>query len=231
MAPSQRGLGVMMKRGWRGRTGRPNAAGVHINSEHVFVMSSEPRELASEVRVRKTVGLVEAPRGSPWSRALFRADCKQLMNLLGENPCRVVQKGEAGFTVLHAAAMRGCLKLLDQVFDLFEDKDRFVDEEEGIELSLQELLKAEANWRNVEKASLTAFEFAWFSMGAQKCRDYLLNGEREFGNFLSFQSKIFGSSIDPVAADEENSSPRHLLRGVLADHRSLLSDTVRSRFE
>ena len=120
MAPSQRGLGVTMKRGWKGRTARTNATGVHINIEHVGVISCEPRQLASEVPLRKTAGLVEAPLGSAWSTALDMADCKQLMNLLEENPCRVVQKGKGGFTVLHAAAMRGCLKLLDQVFDLFQ---------------------------------------------------------------------------------------------------------------
>ncbi len=38
----------------------------------------------------ETVGLVEAPLRSAWSRALEWADCKQLMNLLEENPCRVV---------------------------------------------------------------------------------------------------------------------------------------------
>ena len=94
----------------------------------------------------ETVGLVEAPLRSAWSRALEWADCKQLMNLLEENPWWVVQKGKGGITVLHAAAIRGCLKLLDQVFDLFQgDDDRFVDEREGIDLSLQELCKAKSN--------------------------------------------------------------------------------------
>ena len=91
MARSQRGLGVMMKRGWKGLTGRPNSAGgVHINIENVI--SCEPRQLASEVRMRKTNGLVEAPPGSPWLEELQKADCKQLMNLLQESPCLVVQK-------------------------------------------------------------------------------------------------------------------------------------------
>ena len=89
------------------------------------------------------VGLVKAPLGSTWLAALDNADCKQLMNLLEENPCRVVQKGKRGVTVLHAAAMRGCLKLLDQVFDLFQgDNHLFVDKTEGINLSLQEPCKA-----------------------------------------------------------------------------------------
>ena len=161
MAPSQRGLGVTMKRGRKGVTARPNGAGVHINIEHVDVISCERRQLASEVPMRKVVGLVEAPPGSPWLKALDSVDCKQFMNLLQVNPCQVVQKSKAGFTVVHAAAMRGCLKLLDQVFDLLEDNDRFVDEEEGIEVSLQELLKAETNlesWEFAEKARLTAFE-------------------------------------------------------------------------
>ena len=38
----------------------------------------------------KPVELVETPLGSAWSPALDNADCKQLMNLLEENPCRVV---------------------------------------------------------------------------------------------------------------------------------------------
>jgi hypothetical protein len=116
------------------------------------------------------------------------------MNLLQDNPCLVGQKSNAGSTVVHAAAERGCLKLLHQVFDLFKDY-RFVDEEEGIEVSLQELLKAETNLENAEKAKLTAFELAWWSLGDYKCRDYLLEGERRSGTFLSYQSKIFGSSI------------------------------------
>ena len=203
MAPSQRGLGVMMKRGRKVLTARP----------------------------RKVVGLVEAPPRSPWSEALDNADCKQLMILLLENPCRVAQKGKAGFTVVHAAAKRGCLELLDQVFDLFNDNDRFVDEKEGIELSLQELLKAETNLESVEKARLTAFELAWWSMGDYKCRDYLVKGRPDEETFLSYQSKIFGSSVASVADDEESSSPRALLLGVLADHRSLLSETMRSKFE
>ena len=203
MAPSQRGLGVMMKRGRKVLTARP----------------------------RKVVGLVEAPPRSPWSEALDNADCKQLMILLLENPCRVAQKGKAGFTVVHAAAKRGCLELLDQVFDLFNDNDRFVDEKEGIELSLQELLKAETNLESVEKARLTAFELAWWSMGDYKCRDYLVKGRPDEETFLSYQSKIFGSSVASVADDEESSSPRALLLGVLADHRSLLSETMRSGFE
>jgi hypothetical protein len=223
---------------------RAECTGVHINIEHVDVISCERRQLVSEVPMRKSVGLVEAPRGSPWSEALDSADCKQLMNLLQENPCRVVQKGKAGSTVLHAAARRGCLKLLDQVFDLFEDKYRFVDEEEGIELSLQELLKAESIYRSINhgsaiyygtmneegigEARLTAAEYAWWSMGACDAGIHLrvsgLPGPRV--TFFSYQRKIFGSSIDPVAADEESSSPQHLLRGVLADHRSLLSNTT-----
>ena len=203
MAPSQRGLGVMMKRGRKVLTARP----------------------------RKVVGLVEAPPRSPWSEALDNADCKQLMILLLENPCRVAQKGKAGFTVVHAAAKRGCLELLDQVFDLFNDNDRFVDEKEGIELSLQELLKAETNLESVEKARLTAFELAWWSMGDYKCRDYLVKGRPDEETFLSYQCKIFGSSIDSVAVDEESSSPRALLLGVLADYRSIFSETMHSRFE
>ena len=74
-------------------------------------------------------------------------------------------------------SMRGCLKLIDQVFDLFKDKCRFVDEEEGIELSLQDLLKAESicrskgnfgrtyddsvNEEGIGEARLTAAEYAW----------------------------------------------------------------------
>jgi hypothetical protein len=232
MAPSQRGLGVMMKRGRKGVTARPNGAGVHINIEHVDVISCERRQLASEVvPMRKAAGLAEAPPGSPWLEALDSMDCKQLMNLLQENPCRVVEKSKAGFTVVHAAAMRGCLKLLDQVFDLLKDNDRFVNEEEGIEVSLQELLKAETNLENAEKARLTAFELAWWSMGDYECREYLLKGERRSGTFLSYQSKIFGSSIDPEVDDEESSSTRALLLGVLADHRSLLSERAHSAFE
>jgi hypothetical protein len=157
--------------------------------------------------------------------------------------------------------MRGCLKLLDQVFDLFKDKNQFVDEEEGIEVSLQELLKAETNLENAEKGRLTAFELAWWSMGDYRCRHYLVKGERQLGTFLSYQSEIFGSSTysevyDETEVDdektevddeetevddeetkvdgEESSSPRALLLGVLADHRSLLSDTeeyLDSKFE
>ena len=231
MAPSQRGLGVMMKRGRKGLTARPNGAGVHINIEHVDVISCERRQLASEAPMHKAAGLVEALPGSPWLEALDRGDCKQLMHLLQENRCLVVQKSKAGRTVVHAAAWRGCLKLLDQVFDLFEHNGRFVDEEQGIEVSLQELLEAETNWDDVEKARLTAFELAWWSMGEYKCRDYLLEGTRWIGTFLSYQSKIFGSSIDSEVDDEEGSSPRALLRGVLADHRSLLSETINSWFE
>ena len=128
---------------------------------------------------------------------------------------------------MHAAATRGCLKLLDQVFDLFIDNDRFVDEEEGIEVSLQELLKAETNLEYFEEARLTAFELAWWSLGGYEWRHYLLKGRRWSGTFLSYQSKILGSRVD----DEESSSPRALLLGVLADHRSLLSETMRSKFE
>jgi ankyrin repeat protein len=232
MAPSQRGLGVMMKRGRKGVTARPNGAGVHINIEHVDVISCEHRQLASEVvPMRKAAGLAEAPPGSPWLEALDSMDCKQLMNLLQENPCRVVEKSKAGFTVVHAAAMQGCLKLLDQVFDLLKDNDRFVDEEEGIEVSLQELLKAEIDWEFGENGRLTAFELAWWSMGDYECQHYLLNWERRSGTFLSYQSKIFGSSIDPEVDDEESPSTRALLLGVLADHRSLLSESMRSEFE
>jgi ankyrin repeat protein len=191
-------------------------------------LSYERRQLASEVPMRKTAGLVEAPPGSPWSKALDSTDCEQLMKLLQENPRRVVQKSVEGFTVVHAAARRGCLKLLDHVFDLFKDKCRFVDKEEGIEVSLQELLKAETNLENAEKARLTAFELAWWSMGDYECRHYLLKGDRQLGTFLSYQSDIFGSSIDSEVDDEESSPVQQLLRGVLADHRSLLSDTMRS---
>ena len=242
MAPSQRGLGVMMKRGRKGVTARPNGAGVHINIENVI--SCERRQPASEVPMRKAGGLAEAPPRSPWLKALAldRRDCKQLMHLLAENPCRVVQKDKEGFTVVHAAAMRGCLELLDQVFDLFKDNDRFVDAEEGIEVSLEELLKAETSLENVGEARLTAFELAWWSMGDSGCRDYLLEGQRESGTFLSHQSEIFGSSIDSEVDeeesddddidDEESSSPRALLLGVLADHRSLLSnERMRPEFE
>jgi ankyrin repeat protein len=229
MAPSQRGLGVMMKRGRKGVTGRPNGAGVYINIENVI--SCERRELASEVPIRNAAELVEAPPGSPWLKALDSTDCKQLMHLLEENPCRVVQKSKAGFTVLHAAAMRGCLKLLDQVFDLFKDNYQFVDKEEGIEVSLQELLKAETNLDNAEKPRLTAFELAWWSMGAYKCLVYLLEGERRSGTFLSYQSKIFGSSIGSEVDDEESSPLQLLLLEVLEHHRSFLSDRMRSSFE
>ena len=229
MAPSQRGLGVMMKRGRKGVTARPNGAGVYINIENVI--SCERRQLASEVPMHKSAGLVEAPRGSPWSEALDSADCNQLMHLLEENPCRVVQKSKAGFTVLHAAAMRGCLKLLDQVFDLFEDNYQFVDKEEGIEVSLQELLKAETNLDNAEKARLTAFELAWWSMGDYECLEYLLEGERRSGTFLSYQSKIFASSIGSEVDDEESSPLQLLLLEVLEHHRSFLSDRMRSSFE
>ena len=246
MAPSQRGLGVMMKRGRKGLTGRLNTAcGVHINIENVI--SCEPRQLASEVRMRKTNGLVEAPPGSPWLEELQKADCKQLMNLLQESPCLVVQKSKGGFTVVHAAAMRGCLKLLDQVFDLFKDKCRFVDEEEGIELSLQDLLKAESicrskgnfgrtyddsvNEEGIGEARLTAAEYAWWSMGDYECRDYLLHGGGYSKPFLSNQSGTFGSSIGSEVDDEESPPPRPVLLGVLACHRRLLSDRMRSRFQ
>ena len=240
MAPSQRGLGVMMKRGRKGVTARPNGAGVHINIEHVDVISCERRRLASEVSMRKAAGLAEAPPGSPWLTALDLGDCKQLMNLLQENPCRVVQKSKAGSTVLHAAAMRGCLELLDQVFDLFKDNDRFVDEEEGIEVSLEELLKAETSLENVGEARLTAFELAWWSMGDSRCRKYLVKGQRGSGTFLLHQNEMSGSSIDSEVDeeeesddddvdDEESSTPWALLLGVLADHRSLLSDNERLR--
>ena len=231
MAPPQRGLGVMMKRGRKGLTARPNGAGVHINIEHVDAISCERRQLASEVPLRKAAGLVEAPPRSPWLKALDLGDCKQLMNLLQENPCLVVQKSNGGFTVVHAAAMRGCVKLVDQVFDLFKDNDRFVDEEQGIEVSLQELLKAETNMANGEKARLTAFELAWWSMGDHTFRDCLLEGERGSVPIFSFETKIFGSSIGSEVDEEESSSPRALLRRVLADHRSLLSETLRSGFE
>ena len=131
-----------------------------------------------------------------------------------------------------------------------------MDEEEGIEVSLQELLKAETSLENGEKARLTAFELAWWSMGGYECRDYLLEGERGLGTFLSYQSEIFGSSIDSEVDDEESSSfeedveyisvaseieseideeesssPRALLLGVLADHRSLLYVGMLSDFE
>ena len=235
MAPSQRGLGVMMmKRSRKGVvTARPNGAGVLLNIDYDINVEYERQQLASgEVRMPKTPRLVEAPPGSPWLKALDSTDCKQLMNLLQENPCLVVQKGEAGFTVVHAAARRGCLKLLDQVFDLFKDKYRFVDEEKKIEVSLQELLKAETNLENAEKARLTAFELAWWSMGDSECRHYLLKGERRlWSTFLSYQSEIFGSSIGSEVDDEESSSPRALLLGVLADHQSLLSDKFRSSSE
>ena len=236
MAPSQRIIGEMMKRGRKGRTARPIAADVNNSNEHVGVISCKPRQLASEVPMRKTAGLVEAPLRSPWLKALHTGDCKQLMNLLQENPCRVVQKGEVGFTVLHAGAICGCLGLLDQVFDLFKDENlRFVDEKEGIELSLQKLLEAESILTVAEKgigaAGLTAFEFAWWSMGGCKAREYLRGGRpRESRPFLSYQSKIFGSSIHPEAVDQ-SSSPRALLLGVLADHGRLLFETMRSRFE
>ena len=243
MVPSQRGLGVTIKRGWKGRSARPNAPGVHINIEHVGVISCEPQQLASEVPMRKTVGLVEAPLGSPWSRALIKADCKELMDLLEENPGLVRQKVKGGFTVLHAAAMRGCLKLLDQVFDLFQGEvnGRFVDEREGIELSLRELCEAKGIYigryeEGISAAGLTAAEFAWWSMGNCDARIYLKDGSRSFplrlssNTFSSYQSEIFGSSIDSDSDsdfdfDEENPSPRTLLLEVLAaaDQLSLLT--------
>ena len=195
----------------------------------------------------KPIGLVEASLGSPWLEALDMADCRLLMHLLEENPCRVVQRSEGGFTVLHAAAMRGCLKLLDQVFELFQgDNLRFVDEREGIKLSLDELFKAKCfyNRRNEEgigAVGLTAAEFAWWSMGDCDARLYLnddarlyLNDRTRFDSrpFSSDESEIFGSSMDSEGADEENPSPRMLLLGVLADHRGFLTDIVRSfRFE
>ena len=177
----------------------------------------------------KTVGLVEAPLGSAWRAALYMADCKQLMELLEENPCLVVQKGKGGFTVLHAAAMRGCLKLLDQVFELFQvereptelhviyidgcwelgnedfdliqDKDwRFVDEREGIELSLWELYKAKSCYGREEKigaAGLTTAELAWWCMGDCDARRYLDVGRRSW-SFQSYKSEIFGSSIQII---------------------------------
>ena len=236
MAPSQRGLGMMMKRGRKGCSALPNAACAHINIEHVGVISCEPRQLASEVPLRKTVGLVEAPLGSAWSAALDKADCKQLMKLLVQSPCQVVQKGKGRFTVLHAAAMRGCLKLLDQVFEIFQGKDcRFVNEREGIVLSLQELCKAEGIYsrRNediIGATGLTAAEFAWWSMGECKARKYLNKGAwRE--RFSSYQSEIFGSSMYSEGDDEENPSPSMLLYQVLVNHSSLLTVRMRSAFE
>ena len=186
------------------------------------------------MKFMETVGLVEAPLGSAWSAALTMADCEQLMKLLEENPCRVVQKGKGGVTVLHAAAMRGCLKLLDQVFYLFQGDDlRFVDKKEGIELSLQELCKAEGIYTRICAIGLTAAEFAWWSMGDCDAWDYLIDGA-SFGSrsFSSYESEICGSSMDSEGADEENPSPRPLLLEVIADHRSLLTDIMRSsRFE
>ena len=143
------------------------------------MISCETRQLAGEVPLRKTARLVEAPLGSLWLEALDMADCKQLMNLLEDNPCQVMQKSEEGFTVLHAAAVRGCLKLLDQIFDLFEGNDRqFVDEREGIELSLQELCEAEGVYsgiyeEGIDAAGLTAAEFAWWSIGDCEAWNYL----------------------------------------------------------
>ena len=144
-------------------------------------------------------------------------------------------------------SMRGCLKLIDQVFDLFKDKCRFVDEEEGIELSLQELLKAESicsskgnfgrtyddsvNEERIGEARLTAAEYAWWSMGDYECRDYLLHGGGYSKPFLSNQSGTFGSSIGSEVDDEESPPPRPVLLGVLACHRRLLSDRMRSRFQ
>ena len=181
----------------------------------------------------KTVGLVEAPLGSARSAALDMADCMQLMNLLEENPCRVVQKGKGGFTILHAAASRGCLKLLDQVFDLFEGNDRrFVDEREGIEVSLQEFYEAEATYsfygKRVQKGTsaggLNAFEFSWWSMGGCSARKCLYDGTRlDSRSSSSYQSEIFGSSMDSEGA-------RPLLLGVLADYRSFY-DTLHTKFE
>ena len=200
-------------------------------------------------QLMKNTALVEAPLGSAWSAALDKADCMQLMHLLEENPCWVVQTGKRGFTVLHAAAMRGCLKLLDQVHDLFQAENipictdalrsdfkkkvdslnvsvkgepRFVDKKEGIELSWQKFLTAEGICgieEGINAVALTAAEFAWWSMGDCHAREYLNDGRRRFGSrtFSSYQSEIFGSSMDSEGADEENPSPRPLLLGVLKD--------------
>ena len=131
---------------------------------------------------------------------------------------------------MYAAAMRGCLKLLDQVFDLFEGNGRFVDEREGIHLFLQELCKAKSTYNvstheeGIGACGLTAAEFAWWTMGDCEGRKDLIYG-RSFGSpsFSSYQSEIFGSSMD----SDENS----LVLGVLADHRSLLPNILHMWFE
>jgi hypothetical protein len=85
--------------------------------------------------------------------------------------------------------------------------------------------------QNAEKAGLTVFELARWSMGDYECRDYLRKGESRLGTFLSYQSKIFRSYIDSEVDDEESSSLRAVLLRILADHISLLSDRMRSSFQ
>jgi len=104
-------------------------------------------------------GFSEAAADSAWYLALERQDCKALMALLEENPCLMAQTGPKGWTVLHAAAHRGCLQLLEQVRSLCDNAQlQFVDEGSGIKVAWDDLLGAKCGTFEAE-----AHHMAWFT--------------------------------------------------------------------
>lgn len=129
---------------------------------HVAVMAGETKKPKPPAFKPTVKGFSQAANDSDWYLALESQDCKALMSLLQENPFLLAQTGPEGWTVLHAAAHRGCLQLLDQVLDLFKDKVQFVDEMSGVKITLDELLEAKCG-----EFKATAGQMAWFACPRQ----------------------------------------------------------------
>lgn len=136
---------------------------------------------------RKATKFIEAADGSEWFCALERGDCRQLMHHLGEteNSHFLVQTGSRGRTVLHVAAMQGCLKLVNQVIDIYGEHGMFADGQSGVSLTLKELLQEKDG-----RSKATAFQLSKHVVGNREVTNCLHNvsGEIVSGRLLPVES-------------------------------------------